>query len=74
MASKLGMHRTDVVLHVANLIQNPVRERCFESHDLDGFGEIISRCTFKNGSAPSINIVSVTYDLIAGHDCTLPFE
>jgi hypothetical protein len=68
------MHRTNVVLDLANLIHNPVRERCSESHDLDVFGEIISRCAFKNGSAPSMNIVSVTYDLIAGHDWTCPLS
>jgi hypothetical protein len=66
------MHRTDMVLHVANLIQYSVRERSFESHDLDVFGE--GRCAFKNGSAPSINILSVTYDLSARHDRTLPLE
>jgi hypothetical protein len=50
VASKLGMHRTNVVLHVANLIQNSVRERCVESRDLDVFGEIISRWAFNNGT------------------------
>ncbi|MGH9429662.1 MAG: hypothetical protein ACRD2L_25535, partial [Terriglobia bacterium] len=59
---------TNVVLHVPNLIQDSVRERCFESHDLDVFGEIISGCALKNGSATSIHIVSIPYDLIARHE------
>src|SRR6267142_6126086 len=72
--SKLRMHGTNVVLHVPNLIQNPICERCLESHDLNVFVEIISRCACQNSSAPGIHIISVTYDLRARHDRTLPFE